>query len=81
MAKAVVKVPKKRKGTGYVMPERLPFGEILEDIHKKQWKLGISIGKGGFGEIYSALEGGFKSAEHVIKIVILIDMFKVIYFY
>lgn len=51
------------------MPDPLPAGEILQDNAKKRWKLGTPIGKGGFGEIYSASEEGSKSNKYVIKIV------------
>ncbi|KAK9743746.1 Protein kinase domain [Popillia japonica] len=38
------------------MPDPLPPGEILKDMIGKKWRLGSSIGKGGFGEIYAAQE-------------------------
>lgn len=53
----------------YDMPDPLPQGELLEDAAKKQWKLGSSIGKGGFGEIYSAQEVGSSGYKYVVKIV------------
>ncbi|KAF5304893.1 hypothetical protein FQR65_LT00777 [Abscondita terminalis] len=65
------KVEKKKKKTnGYKLPDPLPLGVILEDIAKKKWKLGPSIGKGGFGEIYSAQEypTTSKTYPYVIKI-------------
>lgn len=37
---------------GYRLPDPIREGEILTDVTKKQWKLGRSIGLGGFGEIY-----------------------------
>lgn len=73
MAKPANK-PRKR-ANGYKMPEPLPNGLILKDIAKKEWKLGPSIGKGGFGEIYSAQKCGdspsrkSSSYPYVIKIV------------
>ncbi|KAF2904286.1 hypothetical protein ILUMI_01889 [Ignelater luminosus] len=48
----------RKKANGYKMPEPLPNGLILGDIAKRKWKLGPSIGKGGFGEIYSAQQSG-----------------------
>lgn len=54
MAKVKKAAPKSKKG--FVMPEPIPLGEVLTDIQKKQWKIGPSIGKGGFGEIYTACE-------------------------
>ncbi|KAJ8928594.1 hypothetical protein NQ314_018800 [Rhamnusium bicolor] len=67
MAKAA---PKRKAANGYKLAEPLPKGEILQDIAKKKWKLGPSIGQGGFGEIYSAQDassGGTKYP-YVIKI-------------
>ena len=46
--------PKVAKGKAYKMPTPLPQGEILTSLDKSQWKIGRSIGKGGFGEIYCA---------------------------
>lgn len=34
------------------MAKNIPEGEILTDLKDKKWKLGSSIGIGGFGEIY-----------------------------
>ena len=69
MAKEV-KTPRK-KANGYKFPKALPKGEILHDTRKKQWQLGPSIGKGGFGEVYSAAEACVKKSDfpYVIKIV------------
>lgn len=53
-SKAVGAVPRKKKANGYQMPVKIPNGEILTDVCKKQWKIGKSIGVGGFGEIYLA---------------------------
>lgn len=52
---------KASKKGAYQMPEHLPTGSVLTDLSKSQWKIGPSIGSGGFGEIYSA----FKSGESV----------------
>lgn len=49
------KKPAKKKN-GYEMPQPLKTGDVLTDISKKGWKIGVSIGVGGFGEIYSACE-------------------------
>ena len=52
---ALVSKPKpKRAKAIYKMPPPLPHGEILTSLDKSQWKIGQSIGKGGFGEIYNA---------------------------
>ncbi|XP_044272231.1 serine/threonine-protein kinase VRK1-like [Tribolium madens] len=65
-----VKKPRKKAITGYKMPDPLPAGEILTDVGKNQWKLGASIGKGGFGEIYEAQEASSKSSKYpyVVKV-------------
>lgn len=47
----------KKKANGYKMPAPIPLGEIITDsIAKKKWRIGPSIGVGGFGVIYSACE-------------------------
>lgn len=66
------KAPKKKNG--YQMPKPLKTGDILNDNQKGQWKIGVSIGIGGFGEIYSACKVGssIKKVEDypfVVKIV------------
>lgn len=63
---------KPRKKVGYQMPDPLPLGLVVEDLAKQRWKLGPSIGKGGFGEIYSAqkvTEGAKAKYSYVVKIV------------
>ena len=37
---------------GCRLPSRLPPGEILTDITQNKWRLGDSIGCGGFGDVY-----------------------------
>lgn len=39
---------------GYQLPDPIQPDEILTDVLKKKWKLGKSVGVGGFGEIYMA---------------------------
>ncbi|CAH2044295.1 unnamed protein product, partial [Iphiclides podalirius] len=47
----------KKKANGYKMPAPIPVGEVIHDtIAKKKWRIGPSIGVGGFGEIYSACD-------------------------
>ena len=65
------KVAVKKSGS-YKMPPPLPEGEILTDFQKNQWTLGCSVGKGGFGEIYSARPTTSRKGGHdayVIKVV------------
>ncbi|XP_063536948.1 serine/threonine-protein kinase VRK1-like [Cydia strobilella] len=55
-AKKAVAAPKK-KANGYKMPAPITTGEIIHDTTmKKKWRIGPSIGVGGFGEIYSACD-------------------------
>ncbi|XP_050295626.1 serine/threonine-protein kinase VRK1-like [Anthonomus grandis grandis] len=62
--------PKKKAANGYKFAEPLPKGTVLQDLAKKQWKLGPCIGKGGFGEIYSAQEESARGTQYpyVVKI-------------
>ncbi|GIX77820.1 hypothetical protein CEXT_208391 [Caerostris extrusa] len=57
---------------GNRLPDPLPNGAILTDVIKRQWRLGKSIGLGGFGEIYLASDDIKKKpgldAKYVIKI-------------
>lgn len=55
-AAAPKKAAAKKKGS-YEMPEPVPIGTTLTDIYKKEYKIGPSIGTGGFGEIYAACDG------------------------
>lgn len=63
----------KRKIKGRAASEPQLKGIIVEDLYKKKWKLGGFIGKGGFGEIYSAQctsDGNYaKGDSYVVKIV------------
>uniref|UniRef100_A0A182PKC1 non-specific serine/threonine protein kinase n=1 Tax=Anopheles epiroticus TaxID=199890 RepID=A0A182PKC1_9DIPT len=47
------KRPKKANNL-YTRPEKIPLGTILTDALNVPWKVGPSIGAGGFGEIYCA---------------------------
>lgn len=63
-------MPEKENKDRKMLPPPLPEGEILTDVLHRQWKLGPSIGVGGFGEIYMASPLGIPhSAEYAIKIV------------
>lgn len=73
--KLTSKMAKRATKKKYDMPDPLPQGEVLEDAAKKQWKLGSSIGKGGFGEIYSAQEVGSSGYKYVVKIVSMLSSF------
>lgn len=70
-ARAVGGNEKKKRAGPYKMPPPLPKGVILTDIRKNKWCLGTSVGKGGFGEIYTACPSGksIETAQYVIKIV------------
>ncbi|CAD7090428.1 unnamed protein product [Hermetia illucens] len=60
-----------KKKNGYVKSEKIPLGEILTDLSGQGWKIGPSIGSGGFGDIYCACKAGSsgkKDYDCVIKI-------------
>ncbi|KAJ8687266.1 hypothetical protein QAD02_023060 [Eretmocerus hayati] len=66
-------IPLKRVAAfGCRLPSRLPAGEILTDISKNSWRLGDSIGCGGFGDVYLASNDIHRpvasNAKYVIKI-------------
>ncbi|XP_053639117.1 serine/threonine-protein kinase VRK1 isoform X2 [Cherax quadricarinatus] len=66
-------VPKKRvAANGFKLPEPIAPGVIITDVAKKQWRIGHSIGVGGFGEIYLASceidKPVSNSADYVIKV-------------
>jgi hypothetical protein len=58
---------------GYILPDPLPSGLIVTDLCEARWKIGRSVGLGGFGEIYSAAlwNGSQDETEenYVIKVV------------
>ncbi|CAG7836036.1 unnamed protein product [Allacma fusca] len=62
----------KRGGKVYSRPEPIASGEVLTDICGKRWKIGKSVGVGGFGEIYLASDETGRAvtdkANYVIKI-------------
>jgi len=61
----------RRSPNGYILPDPLPQGLVLKDLRNQNWKIGKSVGLGGFGEIYSAalLNGKSLSAEdYVVKV-------------
>lgn len=76
----------KKKANGYKMPAPIPVGEVINDpIAKKKWRIGPSIGVGGFGEIYSACEhtGSPKKASsypYVVKIVSIAIIISFVHF-
>ena len=44
----------RRSPNGYILPDPLPQGLLITDLRRQKWKIGKSVGLGGFGEIYSA---------------------------
>lgn len=77
MAKA--EVPAKRglklpriASNGHKLPDPLPNSSVLTDVMKRKWRLGKSIGIGGFGEIYLASDDLKRKpgpdAKYVIKV-------------
>ncbi|XP_073493602.1 serine/threonine-protein kinase VRK1 [Phyllobates terribilis] len=74
-------MPRKKEGSApaarkapakYQLAEEFPQGEVLTDSVKKQWKLGLPIGQGGFGRLYLADENSSRTvgpdAPYVIKV-------------
>jgi len=61
-----------RGSNGFKLPDPIPEGEVLTDMTKQKWKLGKSIGVGGFGEVYVAssnVKGKVgKGAKYCIKV-------------
>ncbi|XP_039238614.1 serine/threonine-protein kinase VRK1 isoform X2 [Pipra filicauda] len=61
------RVPAKRK-----LAEVFALGEVLVDTSRKEWKLGVPIGQGGFGRLYLADVNSSKSvgsdAPYVAKV-------------
>jgi hypothetical protein len=47
-----LKARKPRAPKGPKLPAPFVNGTVLQDLRKKQWKLGDEVGKGGFGLIY-----------------------------
>lgn len=50
------KASKRKAANGYKLPDHIPEGTIVTGTNKKQFRLGKSIGLGGFGEIYLVSE-------------------------
>ena len=46
----------RRSPNGYLLPDPLPLGLTIRDLRGRTWSIGKSVGVGGFGEIYSAVE-------------------------
>ncbi|XP_054371207.1 serine/threonine-protein kinase VRK1 isoform X2 [Molothrus ater] len=65
--KTAGKAPSKRK-----LAELFSLGEVLADTSKKEWKLGVPVGEGGFGRLYLADVNSSKSvgsdAPYVAKV-------------
>jgi len=62
----------RRSPNGYILADPLPEDLIITDLRKQKWKIGKSIGLGGFGEVYSAAflneRGNWSKEEFVIKV-------------
>ncbi|PNF23470.1 Serine/threonine-protein kinase VRK1 [Cryptotermes secundus] len=70
---AEMEQPKKRvAANGNILPDPISEGEVLIDLARNQWKLGRSIGIGGFGEVYLASSNAYEpvgsDADHVVKV-------------
>ncbi|XP_063844035.1 serine/threonine-protein kinase VRK1-like isoform X2 [Scylla paramamosain] len=65
--------PKKRvAANGFKLPDPIAPGVVVKDVAKQNWKIGKSIGVGGFGEIYLASSNTEvpvdSGADYVIKV-------------
>jgi len=61
----------RRSPNGYILPDPLPEGMVIKDLRKQKWKIGKSVGLGGFGEIYSAAlldDKSLSDEEYVVKV-------------
>lgn len=73
-SKAPNKKPAAKRKNAYQMPETIPLGTVFTDLSKQQWKIGPSIGVGGFGEIYCACKANestkkYEDYQYVVKVV------------
>lgn len=59
----------KPRSTGMTSSLNFKIGDLVTDITGKKWKLGTSVGIGGFGEIYDAYENVRKDAKNVASYV------------
>lgn len=73
--KIVKRAPKKKGANAYKLPDPISAGEILTDMGKKQWILGVSIGIGGFGEIYSGIYYSYYSYYYMYTLYTYIYIF------
>jgi len=56
------KASKRKAANGYRLPDPIPAGEVVTGLTKKKsWRVGKSIGVGGFGEIYLCSEDTSKN--------------------
>jgi len=58
----------RKSPNGFILPDPLPRGHVVTDTRGGRWRLGRSIGLGGFGEIYSAAKEFYKAEDYVIKV-------------
>lgn len=71
---AVKKVPStKRAPAKRKLAEEFLPGEVLTDGAKKQWKLGVPVGQGGFGRLYLADENSSKVVRHDAPYVVKVE--------
>ncbi|XP_069493824.1 serine/threonine-protein kinase VRK1 [Ambystoma mexicanum] len=67
-APAAKRAPAKRK-----LAEEFVPGEVLTDGAKKQWKLGVPVGQGGFGRLYLADDNLSKPVGHDAAYVVKVE--------
>jgi len=65
-----IEIEPRRSPNGYILPDPLPKGLVIQDLRQQKWIIGTSVGIGGFGEIYSAASlNSSDSSSYVIKVV------------
>jgi len=58
----------RKSPNGFILPDPLPRGHVVQDTRGQRWRLGRAIGLGGFGEIYAAAKEFHKAEEYVVKV-------------
>ncbi len=64
----------RKSPNGFILPDPLPDGHLVMDNRGRQWRIGKSIGLGGFGEIYAAARKGYTDQDYVVKVRRQLDM-------
>lgn len=71
--KAAPKPKKAPAAKGHKLPDPIKPGQVFVDSAKKSWKVGKSLGSGGFGEVYSATDDLNEKNVDVFKYVMKVE--------